>query len=142
MTVTKDAAAEGDVRENFTILGLEEAEEAIGTGHPVVIVRDEKTLKALQNWHVPLVAITKMGLDDLGVLATNFENAEVFLLRDSAAYWRDACHHLATELYGTAKYVGIIDLDKYWPEHPEHFTLSDWIEKGGGNVDLFYDFFS
>ena len=117
---------------------LPEVKRAVAEGTPVLYVEGEKdaetALRLARAAPVPFEPTTSpMGAGKwLKAYARDLAGAVVWVLPDRDEAGRKHAEHVAASLRGVAKAVKVVDL----PGLPERGDLTDWVEGGGGALEL------
>lgn len=117
---------------------LPELLEDIALEHIIWITEGEKDANNLRALGIP--ATTNAGgagkwPDEINEY---FRGADVVLLPHNDTPGLSHANDIKVALSGIAKRVRTLDLKHFWPDIPNKGDVSDWLERGGGNVEALY----
>jgi hypothetical protein len=106
---------------------LPELIEALGNGHPVLIVEGEAKVDLLRKWNVPATCCSQGAKHWTAAHSEFLRGAEVAILPDNDAAGRDHADAVGASLQGIATNVRMLELPGLGPKG----DIVDWIKAGG-----------
>lgn len=105
----------------------------------VFLPEGEKKAEILAAWE--LVATTNSGGATHWAhhMAAQFEGLNVVIMGDNDKPGRAGAHKRAASLRGIARRVRVLEWRDHWSACPAKGNVDDWVEKGGGTLELFHE---
>jgi len=120
---------------------LPELIEDLALDHVVFIVEGEKDVITLRDLGVPATT-NPMGAGAgkwLPEFNQHFRGADVVVCGDNDDVGRAHAKLVASNLYGVARRVRVLDLAQFWPAIAEGDDITDWFDRGDGTAARLYE---
>jgi hypothetical protein len=110
---------------------LPELIDAVALGHVVFVVEGEKDVLTLRDHGVPATT-NPMGAGKWRPEFNKiFRDGDVVICGDNDDPGRNHVKLVASNLYGVAKRVRVLDLAQFWPDIGEGDDITDWLDRSG-----------